>query len=124
MDDERIFKDMGLTLTSLSSQLMVTPHQLSEILNDRLSVNFRTYLNDRRVREAERLLVDRPDESVLEIAFEVGFSSKTSFNARFLEKTGLTPSDYRRLGRDAALPAGDGRLISSGRTARTDRSDP
>jgi AraC-like DNA-binding protein len=104
MNDEKLYKDMELTLVSLSSQLMVTPHQLSEILNDRLGVNFRTYLNDRRVIEAERLLVERPEESILEIAFEVGFSSKTSFNARFLEKTGLTPSDYRRGSPTAAEP--------------------
>lgn len=96
MKEEKLYKDMELSLVSLSSQLMVTPHQLSEILNDRLGVNFRTYLNDRRVLGAERLLVERPEASILEIAFEVGFSSKTSFNARFLEKTGQTPSDYRR----------------------------
>ena len=124
MKEERLYKDMELSLASLSSMLMVTPHQLSEILNDRLGLNFRTYLNELRIREAERLLVDRPEESILEIAFEVGFSSKTSFNARFLEITGSTPSDYRRLGRGAAPQAGDAGLISSGRIARTSRSDP
>ncbi len=96
MSAERIYKDMELSLASLSSQLMVTPHQLSEILNDRMGVNFRTYLSDRRVLEAERLLSERPEATILEIAFDVGFSSKTSFNARFLEKTGQTPSEYRR----------------------------
>jgi len=104
MREEKIYKDMELSLISLSSQLMVTPHQLSEILNDRLGVNFRTYLNDRRILEAERLLAQLSEDSILEIAFEVGFNSKTSFNARFLEKTGQTPSDYRRMRLAAAGP--------------------
>jgi AraC-like DNA-binding protein len=75
---------------------MVTPHQLSEILNERLNMNFSSYLNGFRVREAERLLVKRGDRSIIEIAFEVGFNSKASFNNHFLKQTGLTPSEYRK----------------------------
>jgi AraC-like DNA-binding protein len=74
----------------------VSPHQLSEILNERLHMNFSSYLNGFRVREAERLLGSRPDATILEIAFEVGFSSKASFNTHFLKQTGLTPSEYRK----------------------------
>ncbi len=96
MSTEKIFKDMELSLVTLSAQLMVTPQQLSEILNERLRMNFRRYLNNFRVREAERLLLERPDASVIEIAFEVGFNSKASFNEHFLAQTGLTPSDYRK----------------------------
>jgi AraC-like DNA-binding protein len=97
MSNEKIFKDMGLKLASLSAQLMVTPHQLSEILNERLHRNFRSYVNDFRVREAERLLLERPDASIIEVAFEVGFNSKASFNEHFLKQTGMKPSEYRRL---------------------------
>jgi AraC-like DNA-binding protein len=96
MTKEKLFKDMELTLARLSAQLMVTPHQLSEILNERMNVNFRTFLNDHRVREAEHLLIKRPEDSILDIAFEAGFNSKASFNDNFARKTGLTPSDYRK----------------------------
>jgi AraC-like DNA-binding protein len=103
---ERLYADMELTLISLSAQLMVTPHQLSEIFNNRLGMNFRTYLNERRIREAERLLVENPEMTILDIAFEVGFSSKTSFNANFLRDTGLSPSDYRKRNREYAEVVG------------------
>jgi AraC-like DNA-binding protein len=96
MKAERLYSDMELTLISLSALLMVTPHQLSEIFNNRLKMNFRAYLNERRIKEAERLLVERPEASILDIAFDVGFSSKTSFNDNFLKATGIPPSDYRR----------------------------
>jgi AraC-like DNA-binding protein len=106
MTTERLYADMELTLISLSAQLMVTPHQLSEIFNNRLGMNFRTYLNERRIREAERLLLENPEISILDIAFEVGFSSKTSFNANFLRDTGLSPSDYRKHGREYSEAVG------------------
>ena len=96
MRTKKVYKRADLTIVFLSSQLGVTPHQLSEIFNDRLKINFRTYLNDQRIREAERLLLSRPDASILDIALDAGFNSKASFNATFHRKTGLTPSDYRR----------------------------
>jgi AraC-like DNA-binding protein len=106
MSSEKIFRDTELTLVSLGAQLMVTPNQLSEILNERLHMNFRSYLNDFRVREAERMLLEKSEASIIEIAFEVGFNSKASFNEHFLKKTGLTPSDYRK--REGATPQTQG----------------
>ena len=96
MEGEKAYKEMELSLSSLSSRLSVTPHQLSEILNERMRLGFNAYLNGYRVREAERLLAERPNATILEIAFEVGFNSKTSFNDNFLQHTGLTPSEYRK----------------------------
>lgn len=95
MSTERIYRDMELSLASLSAQLMCTPHQLSEILNERLNRNFPSYLNQRRVREAAELLLRKPGASVIEIAFDVGFRSKASFNDNFRKITGLSPSEYR-----------------------------
>jgi AraC-like DNA-binding protein len=105
MTQEKIYTDMELSLADLSSKLMVSPHQLSEIINEHLRMNFSSYLNGFRVRDAERLLGARPDATILEIAFEVGFSSKASFNAHFLKQTGLTPSEYRKSRPAQANPA-------------------
>lgn len=96
MEGGKAYRDMELSLAALSSQLMVSPHQLSEILNERLGMNYNAFLNGHRVREAERLLVDRPEASIIEIAFEVGFNSKVSFNNNFLKHAGMNPSDYRK----------------------------
>jgi len=96
MESEKVFRDMELSLASLSAKLMVTPHQLSEILNERLRSSFAAFLNGHRVREAERLLLERPEDSILEIAFEAGFNSKAAFNSNFLRMTGMSPSEYRK----------------------------
>jgi AraC-like DNA-binding protein len=112
MTKEKLFKDMELTLARLSAQLMVTPHQLSEIFSECLKVNFRTYLNDHRVREAEQLLIKRPEDSILDIAFESGFNSKASFNDNFARKTGLADHGWIALHPHHYL---DGVLGHSGR---------
>ncbi len=98
---EKAFTDIELSLPALSSQLMVTPHQLSEILNERLHLNFSAFLSGFRVREAQRLLVERPEASIIEIAFEVGFNSKAAFNSNFLRYAGMSPSEFRQRGVDA-----------------------
>lgn len=95
MVTEKVFTDAELSLYDLSSRLLVTPHQLSEIVNERLGVNFCTFLNRYRIREAERLLLGNRGLSVLAVAFEVGFNSKACFNDHFRRQTGLTPSGYR-----------------------------
>lgn len=96
MNVERIYTDMELTLAVLAGHLLVTPHQVSEILNDHLHKNFNSYINQFRIRDAKHLLKERPDVSVLQIAFDVGFNSKASFNANFQKLTGMTPSEFRK----------------------------
>lgn len=96
MEDEKIYTDEELTLQKLSSQLMITTHQLSKILNSKRKMNFRTLINSYRIMEAKRQMADYPDKTILEIALASGFNSKSSFNALFMKTTGITPSDYRK----------------------------
>ncbi len=76
--------------------LFITPHQLSEFINDLLGMNFASYINQYRVEEAKSILVNKPEESTLAIGFQVGFGSKQSFNTIFKQQTGTTPSGYRK----------------------------
>lgn len=99
MTTEKAYRDMDLSLASLSDMLLCTPHQLSEILNDRLKLGFAAYVNQYRIGEASALLLRERDKTVLEIAFAVGFNSKASFNANFQKHTGLSPSSFRARGR-------------------------
>ncbi len=95
MNDEQLYKDMELSLQSLAERLSLTPHQLSQFLNDQLDVNFRNYINSYRIREARRLLEQDDNISVSAVCYEVGFSSKSTFNTAFKEATGRTPREYR-----------------------------
>jgi AraC-like DNA-binding protein len=53
-------------------------------------------MNNYRVEEAKQLLASDPDRTVLEIGLEAGFGSKPSFNTIFKQKTGMTPSEFRK----------------------------
>jgi AraC-like DNA-binding protein len=59
-------------------------------------MNFNTFVNTYRVEEVKRLLVDYPEKTVLQIAHEAGFNSKSSFYDSFTRFTGLTPVEYRK----------------------------
>ena len=95
MGEEKIYREAELTLPSLSARLGISPNQLSFILNNAVGVSFRTYINSRRLGEAKELLVRDGRSSILDIAFSVGFNSKTTFNTLFLQSTGMTPKEFR-----------------------------
>jgi AraC-like DNA-binding protein len=97
MDHEKMYADEDITLGSLAKALSVTPHQLSEFMNERYNMNFRSFINRHRIREAERILVEEPDSSILSIAFVIGFNSKTTFFRAFEKQTGMRPQEYRKL---------------------------
>ena len=95
MEEERLYMDEELKLPKLAEELNVTSHQLSQILNEKLGKSFHQFINEHRIVEAKRMLVDEPDRSVLSIAYAVGFNSKSSFHKAFLNSTGITPTKYR-----------------------------
>lgn len=100
MEDEKLYRQFDLKLEEVAARLFITPHQLSEFVNDCMGMNFSSYINQFRVEEARALLVEKPEESTLAIGFQVGFGSKQSFNTSFKQQTGLTPSGYRKQTKD------------------------
>lgn len=98
MEKEKPFLDPELTLQSLSEMLSVQPHHLSQVMNEKLNMSFFDFVNSYRVNEAKHLLIS-PDKShltVLAIAGEAGFNSKSAFNTAFKKFTGLTPTEFKR----------------------------
>jgi AraC-like DNA-binding protein len=87
----------ALRLSDLAAGLKLKPYQLSEILNKGEGTHFYDYVNRHRVEDAQRLLIDgRFDHmSILGIAEEAGFNSKSVFNEAFKKQTGVTPSTFR-----------------------------
>jgi AraC-like DNA-binding protein len=102
MEVEKIHRQMELKLDEVAAMLFITPHQLSEFINDCMGMNFTSYINHYRVAEAKELLLDNPEQSALSIGFDVGFGSKQSFNTIFKQQTGMTPSGYRKHGKKEA----------------------
>lgn len=99
LEKEKIFRDEDLTLSTLADELALTPHQLSEFINQEMGKNFAALINDYRIRDACDFLLNEPERSILDIAYEVGFRSKTSFHRSFQKGTGLSPSEYREKNR-------------------------
>ena len=97
MQTERPFLNAELTVQDLSKQLNISRHHLTEILNNDIGKNFFTFVNEYRVEEVKRRLLDERFEhlTIVAIAFESGFNSKSTFNSIFKQNTGLTPSQWK-----------------------------
>lgn len=95
--EERLYEDPGLSLTSLAIKLNIHPHELSRIINVGLRKNFSDFVNEMRVRAVIRKMKDPAYErlTLLGIAFESGFNSKTTFIRVFKEITGKKPGTYK-----------------------------
>jgi AraC-like DNA-binding protein len=97
MEKEKPHRDPELTLPTLAARADIPVHHLSRLLNETLGQSFFDFVNRARVEEARRLLNDPSFRSytILAVATEAGFNSKTAFNAAFKRHAGMTPSAYR-----------------------------
>jgi AraC-like DNA-binding protein len=97
MDEARPYLRSELTLPELAGLLSTSAHNLSEVINSRIGLSFYDFVNKYRVEEVRRRLVDPrlAHQTLLAIALDTGFGSKSSFNEIFKKHTGMTPSRYR-----------------------------
>ncbi|UCH92991.1 MAG: helix-turn-helix domain-containing protein [Candidatus Aminicenantes bacterium] len=95
---EKVYKDEELSLQSLAEKLSIPPRELSQVINERLDMNYSNFINSYRIEEAKNLLFapGENDHSILDIAYQVGFNSKAVFNRAFKKFTGMTPSQFRK----------------------------
>jgi AraC-like DNA-binding protein len=91
-------RDSLLNLRSLSRDIGEKAHYVSQVINQELGSNFYELVNRHRIAEAKRLLADKTEPTVLEIALAVGFNSKSTFNTAFRRETGMTPTEFRAKG--------------------------
>ncbi len=96
MQTEKLFQEPELNLDGLAARLGVSSNALSQVINTLEQRNFYDYINDFRVEEFKRiaLLPENNQYTLLSLAFQVGFNSKTSFNRNFKKATGLSPKEY------------------------------
>jgi len=97
MEEKEAYLDPGLTLAALADQLTIHKNYLSQIINERTGRTFNDFVNSYRVEKLKKLFRDpsRKDATILDLAFEVGFNSKTPFNTAFKKHTGKSPTAYR-----------------------------
>lgn len=97
MQREQPYLDNDLNLIRLAHLIGVSNHKLSYLLNKVLETNFSSFVNKYRAENAMQIILD-PEKShftMLQIAYEAGYNSKTVFNTHFKKVTSMTPSAYR-----------------------------
>ena len=107
VEENKPYLDASLTIEDLARELKVLPKHLSQTIHSRLNQSFYDFINAQRIEAAkDRFQID-PDrtQTVLSVAFEVGFNSKSVFNAAFKRHTGMTPKDFRLSTREVAPPS-------------------
>lgn len=98
-EKEKPYLNSELTLKELSEGLSVSEHNLSEVINTSLNQNYFDLINSYRVKEVQQRMKNPENKNftILAIAFDSGFNSKSSFNSVFKKITGMTPTEFKRL---------------------------
>jgi AraC-like DNA-binding protein len=96
MQKHKPYTNAGLTLTELAGKLKMSPHLLSKAINELYDKNFFDFINEYRIEEFKLRFEDPKNKhyTMLAIAFEVGFNSKTAFNRAFKKMTQQSPRQY------------------------------
>ncbi|WP_291286213.1 helix-turn-helix transcriptional regulator [Flavobacterium sp.] len=97
MTEKEPFLDPSLTIQELSNQINIPVRDLSVLINHHIDQHFFDFVNEYRIQKAMNILKDQSKSqlTVLEILYEVGFNSKSSFNTSFKKYTNLTPTAFR-----------------------------
>lgn len=98
MQSHKPYLDADLTLKKLAEQLEISPKKLTRVLNQGLKKNFFEFVNQYRIEEVKTKINENEDEhlTLLGIAFDAGFNSKSAFNRVFKLQTGITPKQYQQ----------------------------
>jgi AraC-like DNA-binding protein len=107
MDKRKPYRVEGLRLADLAEMVSIPARELSELINDRFQMNYFDFINGYRVEDAKAMMRDSANDqfTLLAVARDAGFRSKSSFNRVFRKHAGTSPSEYRasiRSSRDSA----------------------
>lgn len=110
-DGDALYREPALTIAQVAKRSGYPEYLVSAVINRRFGGTFWDYINRLRVEAVRTHLAERADtRTILDIAYDCGFTSKSTFNAAFKRQVGETPSSYRRRhgqGEDVTATAGD-----------------
>ena len=97
-NNEKPFLNPEVSLADLSEKLSLSTKHLSQIINQSFNKSFFDFINTYRIQEVQQILNEAKDHkmTVLEVMYQSGFNSKSSFNTAFKKETGQTPTEYRK----------------------------
>lgn len=96
MKKEKPYLEPSLTIHDLAAKMEMPAHQLSKVINKEFRCNFFEFINKYRIEDFKQraFSTDYKNMTILAIALDCGFNSKSAFNRIFKDVTGLTPGDY------------------------------
>lgn len=93
--EEKPHLDPDISLGKLSGKLGISPNHLSQVINESMGLTFFDLINRERVEEAKKMLKENPAYTILAVAIDCGFNSKSAFNSAFKKFAGMTPTAYK-----------------------------
>jgi AraC-like DNA-binding protein len=98
MITDKPFLQSDLTLPRLAKMLDMSLHHLSQVINDKLGLNFFEFINKHRIEEAKKMLCDpnKKHLTIAHISLDAGFNSLSAFNTAFKKQEKTTPSKYQK----------------------------
>jgi AraC-like DNA-binding protein len=96
MQEEKPYLEPQLTLPELATQMQISLHLLSKVINDGYDKNFHDFINSYRIDEFKTLILQPKyrHQTILAVALDAGFNSKTAFNRAFKKLTNSTPREF------------------------------
>ncbi len=95
IEEDKPFLNSQFNLNMLSGDLNIPSRYISQILNQEYGCNFRELTNKYRIREAKSLIDNKNNYNLYQIALDVGYNSKSTFNSAFKRNIGITPTEYK-----------------------------
>lgn len=98
MKSEKPYLKSNLTLPDLAKLVSTSPNYLSQVINEQLQMNFFDLINSYRIEMAKELIISPlpHTRTILDIAMESAFNSKSAFYSAFKKSMGITPAEYKR----------------------------
>lgn len=98
-DSEKIYKENDISLEMVAQRLNTTRHNASQVINEHFKMNFHELVNKYRIEEAKSILGTdyQKNLNIIDVAYEVGYNNKVTFNKAFKKDTKLTPSEYQKI---------------------------
>lgn len=96
--NEKIYKENDINLEMVAERLNTSRHNASQVINEHFKVSFHELVNKYRIDEAKKMLLNDKGRNlnIIDIAYEVGYNNKVTFNKAFKKDTELTPSQFQR----------------------------
>ena len=96
--NEKIYKENDICLERVAEKLNTSRHNASQVINEHFKVSFHELVNKYRIEEAKKMLLNDQQRNlnIIDIAYEVGYNNKVTFNKAFKKDTELTPSQFQQ----------------------------